>query len=63
MSAIKQLQTELAKDLVKFEESDLSEEQLDMIEKTYQQVYDILGEVDMFPGTDYKEIILNLIYY
>ena len=45
MNKITQLQTELAKDLVKFEESDLSEEQLYMIENTYQQVYDILGEV------------------
>jgi hypothetical protein len=46
MDKIKQLQTELAKDLVKFEESELSEEHLEMIEETYQQVYLILGTVE-----------------
>jgi hypothetical protein len=39
MDKIKQLQTELAKDLVKFEESELSEEHLEMIEEAYQEVY------------------------
>jgi hypothetical protein len=46
MNKIKQLQTELAKDLVNFEQSELTEEQLEMIEETYQQVYLILGTVE-----------------
>jgi hypothetical protein len=46
MNAIKRLQTELAKDLVIFEQSELSEEQLEMIEKAYQQVYLILNTVE-----------------
>jgi hypothetical protein len=46
MNKIKQLQTELAKDLVNFEQSDLTEEQLEMIEETYQQVYLILNTVE-----------------
>jgi hypothetical protein len=45
MNSIKQLQTELAKDLVKFEESELSEEHLEMIEEAYQEVYLILSKV------------------
>ena len=45
MNAINQLQTELAKDLVKFEESELSEEHLEMIEEAYQEVYLILSKV------------------
>jgi hypothetical protein len=43
MDKVRQLQTELAKDLVVFEESDLSEEHLAMIEDTYQQIYLILN--------------------
>jgi hypothetical protein len=46
MNAIKQLQTELAKDLVNFEQSELSEEQLEMIEEAYRQVYLILNTVE-----------------
>jgi hypothetical protein len=45
MDSIKQLQTELAKDLVKFEESELSEEHLEMIEEAYQEVYLTLSKV------------------
>lgn len=45
MDKIRQLQTELAKDLVVFEESNLSEEHLSMIEDIYQQVYLILNNV------------------
>lgn len=43
---IKSLQTELAKDLAKFEESNLTEEQLTEIEKIYSNVYLILHNVD-----------------
>jgi hypothetical protein len=39
MNSIKQLQTELAKDLIKFEDSELSEQHLEMIEEAYQEVY------------------------
>lgn len=46
MNQIKQLQIELAKDLVTFEQSDLREEHLEIIEKTYQEVYHILHLVD-----------------
>jgi hypothetical protein len=46
MDKIKQLQTELAKDLVNFEQSELSKEQLEMIEESYQQVYLILNTVE-----------------
>jgi hypothetical protein len=46
MNKIKQLQTELAKDLVQFEQSSLSKEQLEMIEDTYQQVYLILSTIE-----------------
>lgn len=46
MDKIKQLQTELAKDLVKFEESQISEEHLEMIEDTYQQVYLTLSRAE-----------------
>lgn len=46
MNKIKQLQTELAKDLVQFEQSSLSKEQLIMIEDTYQQVYLILSTIE-----------------
>ena len=46
MDVIKQLQTGLAKDLVTFEESDLSEEQLAIIENTYNEVYHILSTVE-----------------
>jgi hypothetical protein len=46
MDVIKQLQTGLAKDLVTFEESDLSEEQLAIIEDTYQQVYLTLSRAE-----------------
>lgn len=45
MDKIRQLQTELAKDLVVFEDSNLSEEHLAMIEDTYQQIYLILNNV------------------
>jgi hypothetical protein len=39
MDSIKNLQENLAKDLVKFEESSLTEEQLKEIEKIYHDVY------------------------
>ena len=41
---IKTLQTGLAQDLVKLEETDISEEHLQMIENTYEQVYRILNK-------------------
>jgi hypothetical protein len=46
MNKIKQLQTELVKDLVKFEEYELSEEQLTIIEDTYEKVYIILSKAE-----------------
>jgi hypothetical protein len=44
-NTIKTLQTELAQDLVKLEQSDISEENLAMIEDTYQQVYFLLNKI------------------
>jgi hypothetical protein len=41
---IKTLQTSLAQDLVKLEETNISEEHLQMIETTYEQVYRILDK-------------------
>lgn len=46
MDSIKHLQENLAKDLVKFEESSLTEEQLKEIEKIYYDVYLKLHNVD-----------------
>jgi len=43
---IKALQTELAKDLARFEKSSLTEEQLAEIEKIYNDVYLKLHNVD-----------------
>lgn len=43
---IKTLQTELAKDLVRFEESSLTEEQLAEIEKIYNEIYLKLHNID-----------------
>lgn len=40
---IKILQTKLAQDLVLLEETDISDEHLQMIEQTYEQVYHILN--------------------
>ncbi len=45
-SPIKNLQEELAKDLVKFEESNLTEEQLKLIEQTYYEIYLKLHKID-----------------
>jgi hypothetical protein len=43
---IKDLQTGLAHDLVKLEGSEISEEHLQMIEDTYEQVYLILNKAN-----------------
>ena len=45
-SPIKDLQTGLAYDLVKLEDSEISEEHLQMIEDTYEQVYLILNKAN-----------------
>jgi hypothetical protein len=42
--SIKTLQTGLAQDLVKLEETNISEEHLKLIENTYEQVYRILDK-------------------
>jgi hypothetical protein len=42
---IKNLQTGLAKDLVKLETGDIDEQHLQMIKDTYEQVYRILNQV------------------
>jgi hypothetical protein len=46
LSPLQDLQFELTKDLIKFETSNLSEEQLDLIEQTYQEVYFKLQTLD-----------------
>lgn len=46
MDQIKQLQTELARDLVVFEDSNLSEKQIEEIEKTYNDIYLKLHTID-----------------
>jgi sulfur relay (sulfurtransferase) DsrC/TusE family protein len=43
---IKDLQTSLAKDLVKLEDLNVSEEHLEMIEHVYQTIYDSIINVD-----------------
>jgi hypothetical protein len=45
-NSVKTLQTSLAQDLVKLEDSDISEKHLQMIENTYEQVYRILSKLD-----------------
>ena len=45
-NSIRALQTKLAQDLVHFEESELAEEDLSMVEDTYEQVYLILAKLD-----------------
>jgi hypothetical protein len=45
-NSVKTLQTNLAQDLVKLEDINISEEHLQMIESTYEQVYRMLGKLD-----------------
>jgi len=51
LDVIKQLQESLAQDLVKFERSvhydTLSEQDLETIEKTYEEIYKILHAIDV----------------
>jgi hypothetical protein len=44
-NSVKTLQTNLAQDLVKLENSDINEETLNKIEDTYQNVYDIISKI------------------
>ena len=45
MDPIKNLQTNLAQDLVELEDSDIKEETLNKIEKVYQLVYDLISNI------------------
>ena len=53
-NVIKTLQTRLAQDLIKFEHKDnhdaLSEEDLKLISKTYQTIYQILHDINTLKG-------------
>lgn len=42
---LKQLQTHLAKDLVEFENKEVTEEHSDLIEETYTKVYNMLSDL------------------
>ena len=42
---LKQLQTQLAKDLVEIETQNVAEEHTDLIEETYAKVYSILSDL------------------
>lgn len=42
---LKELQTHLAKDLVEFENKEVTEEHADLIEETYSKVYNILADI------------------
>jgi len=46
MNSIKTLQTNLAIDLVKFEEFSINETLLNEVEKVYQSVYDLISKID-----------------
>ena len=42
---LKQLQTQLAKDLIEMETQNVAEEHTDLIEETYAKVYNILSDL------------------
>jgi hypothetical protein len=44
-NSVKTLQTNLAQDLVKLENSDINEETLNKIEEAYQNVYDLISKI------------------
>lgn len=50
MSTIKTLQENLAKDLVKLEQTDINEETLKKIEEVYEDIYSLITTLDKIKG-------------